>query len=202
MIILHISDTHGKHHQLQDLPVADVIVHSGDFTWAGTEDEAYNFMNWFCDLPYKHKIFIAGNHDDCLYAAHEIEGLPNNVHYLCNSGITIQKIKFYGIPMFMSDCIDGSYNSYCEKIPTDTDVLITHQPPSHIYSLTDNSSDSVHFGDPMIAKKVNEIKPACHLFGHVHDAYAIVRFNGTIFSNASVLDNEYLLINSPRLIEI
>lgn len=59
MKILHISDTHSQHRQLQDLPAADVIVHSGDFTMAGTEAEVIDFMEWFCALPYKHKVFIA-----------------------------------------------------------------------------------------------------------------------------------------------
>ena len=67
MKILHISDTHNCHHRLRDLPEADVVVHSGDFCMVGTEQEALDFLNWFCDLPYKHKIFICGNHDDCLY---------------------------------------------------------------------------------------------------------------------------------------
>ena len=102
MKILHISDTHGKHHQLKDLPEADVVVHTGDITEDGTEEEVKDFIEWFGNLPYKHKIFIAGNHDDCLYGAN-IEGLPDNVHYLCNDGITIDGIKFYGVPMFVED---------------------------------------------------------------------------------------------------
>jgi 3',5'-cyclic AMP phosphodiesterase CpdA len=81
MKILHISDTHGQHHQLTDLPSADIIIHSGDITEDGNEEEAFNFINWFCDLPYKHKIFIAGNHDCCLCGG-KIDGLPNDVHYL------------------------------------------------------------------------------------------------------------------------
>ena len=56
MTILHISDTHGLHNQLTDLPAADVIVHSGDFTLGGSEKEAIDFMQWFSDLPYKHKV--------------------------------------------------------------------------------------------------------------------------------------------------
>ena len=74
MKILHLSDTHNCHHRLRDLPEADVVVHSGDFCMVGTEQEAIDFLNWFCDLPYKHKIFICGNHDDCLYGAN-IDGL-------------------------------------------------------------------------------------------------------------------------------
>ena len=74
MKILHLSDTHGQHKNLRSLPEADVIVHSGDFTFAGSEEEAYDFMDWFCNLPYEHKVFIAGNHDMCMYGADPIGG--------------------------------------------------------------------------------------------------------------------------------
>ena len=67
MKILHLSDTHGQHNRLKGLPEADVTVHSGDFTFGGSEREVLDFLNWFCGLPYKYKIFIAGNHDDCLW---------------------------------------------------------------------------------------------------------------------------------------
>ena len=70
----------------------------------GSEQEALDFMNWFCDLPYPQKIFICGNHDECLYDA-TIDGLDGNVQYLCNSGIEIEGLKFYGVPMFMGECI-------------------------------------------------------------------------------------------------
>ena len=39
MRILQISDTHNKHQQLTNMPAADVIVHCGDFTEQGTEEE-------------------------------------------------------------------------------------------------------------------------------------------------------------------
>lgn len=29
----------------------------------GSSSEALDFKEWFCDLPYAHKIFVAGNHD-------------------------------------------------------------------------------------------------------------------------------------------
>ena len=121
--ILHISDTHGCHHRLYDLPDADILVHSGDFTMNGSEQEVIDFLNWFCDLDYRHKIFICGNHDNCLYEAN-IDGLDANVHYLCNSGIELNGIYFYGIPMFMEDCITERQNRNYEQIPTDTDFRI------------------------------------------------------------------------------
>ena len=32
MTILHLSDTHSQHRRLTQLPDADILVHSGDFT--------------------------------------------------------------------------------------------------------------------------------------------------------------------------
>lgn len=51
MRILHLSDTHGLHHQIKDLPEADVIIHSGDISHNGDESEVLDFLNWYIDLP-------------------------------------------------------------------------------------------------------------------------------------------------------
>lgn len=100
--------------------------HSGDFTMAGTEEETFDFINWFCDLPYRQKIFVAGNHDDCLYGS-VLSGLDENCHYLCNSGISIDGVIFYGVPLFVEDALSGNNKAFIQVIPKDTDVLITHR---------------------------------------------------------------------------
>ena len=56
MKILQISDTHNRHQLLTNLPAADVIVHCGDFSDFGTEEEVLDFLNWFIELPYKPQI--------------------------------------------------------------------------------------------------------------------------------------------------
>lgn len=197
MTILHISDTHNHHRQLQDLPVADVIVHSGDFTLAGTEEEAMDFMEWFCDLPYRYKVFIAGNHDDCLFGAN-IEGLPDNCHYLYGNGVTIEGIRFFGIPMFVEDNINGNYTKMLEHIPADTDVIITHQPPFCIL----DKSDHYHFGNKILNETVREIQPKAHLFGHIHLANGLYQDGSILYSNAALVDEDYKLSHSPRIIEL
>lgn len=63
MRILHLSDTQNCHRQLNNLPMADIIVHTGDVTMEGTCKEIVDFMEWFVSLNYRYKIFIAGNHD-------------------------------------------------------------------------------------------------------------------------------------------
>lgn len=201
MKILHLSDTHCRHRELVELPDADVIVHSGDFTFAGSEAEAYDFMNWFCDLPYPHKIFIAGNHDFCMYGAETVDGLPANVHYLCNSGISVSGIRFYGMPMFIQDCIGGQYNKHLLDIPDDTDVIVTHQPPYGVLDFSDYGSGPACHGDVFLRRHVFDVKPRCHLFGHEHGCYGVEESCGITFSNAAVLDDGYNLVHSPNLLE-
>jgi len=105
MRILHLSDTHSLHRELPVLPAADVIIHSGVLSMAGTPEEVMDFIEWFGKLDYKYKIFIAGNHDFCLdgKAKERIQKfLPENCFYLYASGIEIEGILFWGIPYFIS----------------------------------------------------------------------------------------------------
>ena len=197
MLILHLSDTHSKHHELRKLPPADIIIHSGDISFAGSENEVMNFIEWFGALPYKYKIFIAGNHDDCLFGA-KIDELPENCFYLCNSGVTIEGVKFYGVPMFMEDAMSGDYDRNIQKIPSDTDILITHQPP---YGILDFSAN-IRYGDHKLLEIVLKTKPKYHLFGHIHGAYGIEKSEHTTYVNAAVLSENYQLIYDPILLEI
>lgn len=193
--ILHLSDTHGCHHRLNNLPPAEIVIHSGDFTMTGSEAEALDFLNWFCDLPYKHKIFICGNHDECMYGAN-IGGLDGNVHYLCHSGVEIEGLKFYGVPMFMSDCLTDRQKLYYEMIPEDTDVLITHTPG---YGMMD-FDDDIHYGSEELLVRLKQLDLKAHLFGHIHKEHGIREQNHTIFSNGSIMNENYTHLNAPNLI--
>ena len=186
--LLHLSDTHNLHRQLTNLPDADIVVHSGDFTMAGTENEVMDFVNWFCDLPYRYKIFIAGNHDACLYGANVL-GLDKNCYYLCNSGINIAGVNFYGIPMFVEDVIIGNDRLHFQSIPPETDVLITHQPPMGILDF-----DGIHYGSADLWKEMTQISPKFHLFGHIHSAGGIKTLCNTTFSNAVLVNDNYQLM--------
>jgi Icc-related predicted phosphoesterase len=65
MRITHISDTHNKHNQLNGkLPGGDLLIHSGDVSSIGRENEVERFIKWFNGIDnYTNKVFIAGNHD-------------------------------------------------------------------------------------------------------------------------------------------
>lgn len=155
MKILQISDTHNRHQQLVDLPMADVIVHFGDFTEYGTEKEVLDFLNWFIELPYRHKIFVTGNHDLCLWDAENIEDLPDNVYFLQDRGCVIDNTIFWGL----------AYNHNVNLIADKVDVLVTHEPPSMIL----DESYNTHWGNVPLRNRVFQINPRYHLFGHEHN---------------------------------
>ena len=188
MRIVQISDTHGKHHLLKNLPEGDVLIHCGDFSDNGTEEEVLYFLNWFIENPHPHKIFITGNHDLCLWDADNIEDLPDNVHFLQNRGITIDGVRFFGI----------AYNHATGIIPDNIDVLVTHEPPLGIMDET----MGMNWGNPDILKRVTDIRARYHLFGHAHEASGIVQSRDTIFSNGSVLDDLGELRFLPKVFDI
>lgn len=57
-----VSDTHNEHNRIE-LPEGDVLLHCGDFTLAGRIREVDNFNDWLGEVPFEHKIVIAGNHE-------------------------------------------------------------------------------------------------------------------------------------------
>ena len=185
MKILHLSDTHNRHRLLTNLPAADVIVHCGDFTDDGTPKELLDFLNWFIDLPYKYKIFVTGNHDLCLRGAKDIEDLPDNVFFLQDRGVTIDGVKFFGI----------AYDHSERLIPEDTDVVVTHEPPMMIL----DKSAGTYWGNAPLFKRIMEVKPKYHLFGHAHESHGIVKQNGIIFSNGAVLDDFGHICHQPKV---
>ena len=201
MRLLHLSDTHNQHHSLLNLPKADLIIHSGDFSLKGTKTEFYDFLNWFLSLSYQHKIFIGGNHDSYLEGKTQKDiqkMLPENCHYLCHSSVLIKGLRFWGVPMFVSEDIDGTYFEKIKQIPSNTDVLISHNPPFGILDL----DGKINFGCVDLLEKIVEVKPKFHLFGHIHNAFGIEKSKHTTFSNASALNGNYELQNLPKLFDV
>lgn len=214
MKLVIISDTHNKHDQLT-LPDGDVLIHCGDATGRGSIAETGKFFQWLEKLPYKHKIFIAGNHDFFFENKSEInEAIKQaflvvnggSIHYLEDSGVTIDGINFWGSP-WQPTFHDWAFNLDSESalaqkfdlIPKDTQVLITHGPP---YGILDQCPDGRRVGSQALYQSVMEVKPEVHCFGHIHHSAGMYLFNGTTFVNAASLNEQYLVANEPVVIEI
>jgi len=208
MHITLISDTHFQHKKLQ-LEGGDMLIHAGDLCGHGTEAEAVAFMKWFEEQPFTHKIFIAGNHDWFFqeYGATYISQLiPKNIHYLNDSGVEIEGFKIWGSPI-QPEFFDWAFNrkrgaeinQHWKLIPKDTDILITHGPP---FGILDRTLGNMNVGCEMLLKKVNQIKPKLHVFGHIHEGYGLIEKDNIIFANASTLNVNYQMTNSPIILEL
>lgn len=203
-----ISDTHNRHEEVI-LTGGEVLIHAGDFSGRGTKRECIEFLTWFNEQAYNHKILIAGNHDFFFErgSKEEIEAiLPKGIHYLQNSSVVIENVKFYGspaTPYFHNWAFNyqrgQEINQVWDNIPDDTQVLITHGPP---FGILDKTTRGEHVGCEELLKKINKIQPRLHVFGHIHECFGRKICKGTEFVNASLLDDKYLYVNDVCVIEI
>lgn len=215
MKITCISDTHNQHTHIPPdwLEGGDVLVHAGDISVGGSLREVEEFLAWFNEMPYTHKIMIAGNHDFWFekvstFAVNEMlqEKYPNIV-YLNDSGIEIDGVKFWGSPVqpwFYDWAFNRIGTDICrhwDMIPLDTDVLITHGP---MKDFLDISVTGVSTGCPyLLEKSVEMTNLKLFVCGHIHEAYGKFEFpDGGVFVNASTLNFDYQVKNKPIVVEI
>jgi len=211
MKICIISDTHTKHDYIGIKKYeADVLIHCGDISGNGGIQAIENFLAWFSGLDnFKHKIFIAGNHDWLFERANlrAREVVPDNVIYLEDEEVVIDGVKFYGTPVQKHFC-NWAFNrdeskmaQHWAAIPDDTDVVITHSQPYSILDLVPYQGEC--HGSPSLYKEIVErIKPSLHLMGHIHEGYGYKIIKDTTFINASSLDGDYLAVNDPFLVNL
>lgn len=212
--ITTISDTHDKHSLLK-VGSGDLIIHAGDCTGRGNRGDIEEFLRWYGDLDFEMKILIPGNHD------FDFERHPELCAELCKSYSVVllndSGVKFRGLHIWGSPVQPWFHNwafnrmrtkiqstsqfpyigDHWNKIPTNTDILITHGPPHGILDQTaaryDRASQSV--GCAELSTKVQEIKPVLHVFGHIHEARGVEvhknEVGSTTYCNTSSLDLNY-----------
>jgi Icc-related predicted phosphoesterase len=208
MRLLHISDTHGFHGLFPDdrFKDIDVVIHSGDSSnWKDpyrNEPEVRNFIEWYKNVPVKHKIYVAGNHDTSIERRMVTPGdfAAAGIIYLENSATTIDGIKFWGSPhtptfgewAFMKK--REKLNRVWETIPEDTNVLIVHGPPKGVRDLSYDRDGNLEFcGCSALMKRCWALSLKLVCFGHIHNMDGVDTNQGvshysrtpTIFSNAA-----------------
>jgi len=201
MYIVAFSDTHGCHDYVTP-PDGDILMFAGDLCAYGHNKEVKGFGTWLGALSHKHKIVIAGNHDWPFQnnRGEALSRLPEDCIYLHDSSVEIDGIKIYGSPWQPEFC-DWAFNlkrgkelkEKWDKIPNDTDILVTHGPPAGI-------KDGVH-GIPVgcadLYDAVQRVKPRYHIFGHIHAGYGAVKRNDTVYMNVSICDDYNRKQNDP-----
>lgn len=224
-----ISDTHNQHDAFT-LPEGDVLIHAGDFTGTGTRQQTERFLTWFCAQPHPHKILVAGNHELTLDAPHyewawlrfhrrgklddrAIRELimsaqaRGQLDYLHDRAIEIAGVKLYGSP-YQPEFCGWAFNlnrgpesqAAWSKIPSDTDILITHGPPLGHGDLL--AGQQTHCGCVnLLAELQQRVQPAYHIFGHIHEGYGVTSDGVTAYINASSCDADYRPVQPPLVFD-
>lgn len=217
MIVKLISDTHNQHTFIPSKFIENpndeisIIIHAGDMTGSGSRAEVTNFFDWFSQLPFKYKICIPGNHDFFFEQApeYEIESLLSKypgVIYLNDTGIEIEGLKIWGsgiTPYFCNwafNRVGDTIKKHWNLIPLDTNILVTHGP---IYGYLDKVG-KYSKGCKYLLETVKTLPDLkLHVFGHIHEGYGIEHLeSGAIIVNASVLNENYYMVNEPLTLEL
>lgn len=204
--IIAISDTHNTHKKIKINP-CDILLHTGDFSKFGSRREFRNFLEWFSKQPAKHKIFICGNHDSVgILNKDLVENTSKNlgVVYLCNNGINIDGINFYGMPWtpkwgpwsFMEERNSSKLMNHVNSIPDNTHVLLTHGPP---FGTLDNNFFYQNVGCELLKNKIKNMKNLkLHCFGHIHESGGKCEINnGVYFVNSCQVNTIHKIVNNP-----
>lgn len=194
MRLVAIADTHLFTDDLS-VPDGDVLIHAGDMCRSGDHEELTRAAAWLASLPHRHKVIVAGNHDQ-EFETHPTaaRALFSGFHYLEDSHLELEGLRFYGSP-WQPAFNDWAFNlpvgdRLAEKwsmIPHGIDVLITHGPPEGI---GDRSGHGARAGCSDLLARVREVTPRLHLFGHIHQDGGLWTVGNTVFANVTTWECE------------
>lgn len=205
-----ISDTHGQHRSLEVPQGIDGIFHTGD---GGTYKNPYkckealeDCLQWLEDIPVKYKLYVPGNHDTALEAGLIDLGKYPSVTVMEHGLVEMAGLKIFcsaWTPWFYDwayNATDAKLQELWEDIPAGIDVLLTHGPAKNIL---DRCNDGKRAGCEYLLKKIEEVKPKFHIFGHIHEeGGARQTVSGTTHINAAVLDLMYNMVRNGTIIRI
>ena len=219
-----ISDTHSKTDSLK-VPAGDVLLHAGDFSNIGHEEDVVKFNSFLGSLPHKYKVVIAGNHDISFdteeYAktlwknfshkqkldSNRLKSLLNNALYLEDFGCELLGFRIYGSP-WQPEFFSWGFNlkrgqsllDKWNKIPDNTDILMTHGPPIGHGDLCKHGGRAGCV--ELLSTIQKRVKPKVHVFGHIHEGYGQTTDGNTVYINASTCTLSYLPIQAPIVFDL
>jgi Icc-related predicted phosphoesterase len=189
LTLVAMADTHSYHGRLT-VPEGDILIHAGDLTRRGSLEELAEVNRFLASLPHRHKLVVAGNHDWCFQEREaEARAVLTAATYLQDEAVVIEGVKFYGSP-WQPWFLDWAFNLSrgpelalrWAQIPEDTDVLITHGPP---LGFGDRVEEGERVGCEDLLRRVRQVRPKLHLYGHIHEDGGIWTEGGTTFANVT-----------------
>jgi Icc-related predicted phosphoesterase len=227
MRLCFISDVHCKQNKVT-VPECDILISCGDYSFKGEKHVVKDYHKWLNKQQAKHIVSINGNHElwveQDFYAAKAIavEQCPR-VHFIQGELVEIEGLKIYGdahTPYFFNwawnaarDPVEASHTfkplikDIWDKIPNETQILVTHGPPMGILDtvIEQHTGRYIHVGCKDLLNKVDTLPNLkVHGFGHLHlsGGKLYQRDDGKIFINAAICDDSYKPTRSPVVIDI
>lgn len=218
MKVAMISDVHGKWHDLK-VPECDLLISAGDYSFVGEQSLVRGFHRWLSEQPAKHVISVQGNHEVWVQShwnlAKQIaeENCPR-VHFIDEGPLEImgKKIWCSAITPWFHDWAwnrqrGGEIKKHWDKIPDDTEILVTHGPPYGILDQIEGHSE--HLGCLDLYARICELRDLqLHVFGHIHSASGedtgISDSTGKEirFVNAATVDESYRPAYPVRFVDL
>lgn len=215
MKIVAISDTHGKWNKLK-IPECDILISAGDYSFKGEMHMVRDFHKWLNKQEAGHIISVQGNHELWveenfnIAKAIAVEECPA-VHFMDEGLVEIEGLNIWcsaWTPYFHNWAWNAQrgeeIKKHWDRIPDDTDILVTHGPPMGILDellRVDGEPSGQYVGCSDLMEAVKRIKPDLHFFGHIHCGYGEKHLNGTSFYNAAICDEMYMPTNSIHIVE-
>jgi Icc-related predicted phosphoesterase len=156
------------------------------------------------ERPHPKKVVIPGNHD-FKFADPGWQRLISPATLLLNGGAEIGGLRVWGSPLTPSNFESFGATSEADcarvfaRIPPGTDLVITHGPPFGILDVT--GSGSWNQGCKHLLAAIRRVRPALHVFGHIHEAYGTAWVDGTLFVNAALAGPDYRLVGEPIVVD-
>lgn len=198
MKLVIISDTHNLHNEL-NLPSGDVLIHCGDYSYSGQDNEVISFLTWMQEQTKKYRLVIGG------HGNHELGPYEDREHFNELKTVfapdviwphmriftdPVTSLNFFFSPYVTTingrwafEASSSEYQEIVKRIPDYVDILISHGPPfnildtfvRHSIDWDSQQNDYAHtsrefkIGSKVLAERIKEIEPKLVCFGHCHE---------------------------------
>ncbi len=197
MKVALISDTHGM---LPAYPDADILIHAGDIALDRGQEKWFRteFFSWVRE--FGNPVYATfGNHDFTQGAMGSMlrEKAPPNLDFVVDEARLIGGKRFWFSPWsprfgdwaWMAP--DNSLAAKYEKIPLNTEVIVSHGPPKGAGDYT-RIYGSQHVGSEALAERMSELTELeLVITGHIHEDVGYHSLKGTRVINVSSVDGLY-----------
>ena len=218
-IVLHAGDSTRKG-ELKELKAFykqfGSLPHAVKLFISGNHELSLDSGLWRNPRPqFLHQFFQAGSrdpseyHNECVALVRSNLCSTGSIRYLQDETCTIhvescgQRINVYGSPwqpkhfnMAFNIPRGAPLREVWERVPVDTDILLTHTPPANIL---DRINVGTHCGCEELFRVFEEgrIQPRVHAFGHIHENHGARYCGSSLFVNAATCDVGYKPVQQP-----